>query len=381
MGGTYWYHAHHHGSTFLQVAGGAFGMIVIDDANDGLPPTVTDMRERLLSVAFLDPNAAGTGGDILMTGTLSPTWTVNGAAGGTFTMPVDEWEHWRILLADRDAKVKTLSVGPACEVVLMARDGVWRTTAPLNLPANSIVLTGASRADLAVRCNSNSDISVNGSPVATVIADPGLPSNPDVGPYDPNNPVDGTWNAIRPNYLRDLRGATPIANQTINMGARTINGAKFDADIPTFDLNLAGVQEWLVKGATNHPFHLHVYHMQMNGACGDFEDGEYYDTIAASNCLVRFDGNPATSTVYEGRTIMHCHILEHEDQGAMGWVNVTVPGAITAPVFPDPLTQMERYLCGAQPPPLDCSQFPDRNSCNAEPLCTWNGKNKACEPI
>ena len=35
IGGTYWYHAHHHGSTFLQVSGGAFGQMIIDDSNDG----------------------------------------------------------------------------------------------------------------------------------------------------------------------------------------------------------------------------------------------------------------------------------------------------------------------------------------------------------
>ncbi len=383
MGGTLWYHAHHHGSTFLQVAGGAFGMIVIDDANDGLPASVAGMNERPLALAYLDPNAAGTGGDVLMTGTLSPTWTANGAVGGSFSMPVNEWEHWRVLLADRDAKTKTVSVGPACEVALMARDGVWRTVAPKNLPTNEINLTGASRADLAVRCNGNSDISINGTVVANVVADAGLPSNPDVGPYDPNNAVDGTWSALRPSYLRDLRGELVAANETVNLGARTVNGSKFDIDIATFDVATAGVQEWLVKGATNHPFHLHIYHMQMNGACGDFEDGEYYDTVAANGCLVRFDANPQTASVYEGRTIMHCHILAHEDQGAMGWANVTVPGAIPPPAFPDPATQMELYQCGDAPPPPppgDCSQYTDRNSCRADDLCRWTNRTSTCGP-
>jgi len=37
MGGTFWYHAHHHGSTYLQVSGGAFGLIVIDDQFDNIP--------------------------------------------------------------------------------------------------------------------------------------------------------------------------------------------------------------------------------------------------------------------------------------------------------------------------------------------------------
>jgi FtsP/CotA-like multicopper oxidase with cupredoxin domain len=73
MGGTFWYHAHHHGSTFLQVSAGAFGLIVIDDSADNIPTNVADMEERQLVVAFLDPDVAGTGGDALISGTLSPT--------------------------------------------------------------------------------------------------------------------------------------------------------------------------------------------------------------------------------------------------------------------------------------------------------------------
>jgi FtsP/CotA-like multicopper oxidase with cupredoxin domain len=386
MGGTLWYHAHHHGSTYLQVAGGAFGMMIIDDSNDVIPSTVAGMSERLLAIAFLDPNAAGTGGDVLMTGSMGPTWTTNGVVGGAFTMPEKEWEHWRILLADRDAKEKTLSVGPTCEVELLARDGVWRTVAPKPLETNSIDLNGASRADLAVRCTGDSTISVNGTTVANVTV--GGTGNAAVGPYDE---AGQTWSALRPNYLRDLRGTIPTAYETINMGARTVNGSKFDITTPTFEVRPDGVQEWLVKGATNHPFHLHVYHMQMNGACGSYEDGEYYDTIAANGCLVRFDANPETSTVYKGRTIMHCHILDHEDQGAMGWVDVLdVPGTIPPPAFPnaDPPYQLV-YGCsdggGTEPPPppppsVDCTEITDRNLCRAESQCTWSGKNKTCGP-
>lgn len=31
MPGTHWYHPHKHGSTFMQVGGGAVGMLIIDD--------------------------------------------------------------------------------------------------------------------------------------------------------------------------------------------------------------------------------------------------------------------------------------------------------------------------------------------------------------
>jgi FtsP/CotA-like multicopper oxidase with cupredoxin domain len=385
MGGTLWYHAHHHGSTYLQVSGGAFGLLIVDDSNDGIPSNVAGMEERLLAIGFLDPDVAGTGGDTLVSGTLQPTWTVNGKVQGSLCMPAGEWQHWRVLLADRDARTKMLSVEPeaTCDVALLARDGVWRTVAPKDLQTNSVELTGASRADLAVRCSDDATINVDGRPVANVVAEIGG-YNSTVGPYS-NGATGTTWPAIRPDYLLDIRDAQ-VESRSINMGARTINGEKFDKDLATFEIDTATqgnlVQEWKLKGATNHPFHQHIYHVQMNGTCGPFENGEYYDTVAG-NCLVRFNLNPGTSSVYEGRTIMHCHILQHEDQGAMGWTNVI--GGSAPPSFPDPITQQALYECGdvsppPPPPPGDCSIYGVPKTCNSDPACGWSGKNKICEP-
>ncbi|MDH5612545.1 MAG: multicopper oxidase domain-containing protein [Gammaproteobacteria bacterium] len=327
MGGTYWYHAHHHGSTFLQVSSGAFGQIIIDDSFDGIPANVANMEEKLLQIVYLDPSVAGTSGDTLISGTLNPGWTVNGKVSGNVCLPPNTWQHWRILLGDADAKTKTLSIGNQCEVALMARDGVWRTVVPKNIADNSLPLTGASRADIAVRCSGDSTITVANTVVANIFVDGA--SDLTVHPYA----EDGVsqWNSFRPAYLRDLRNEAVSNFETVNMGARTVNGSKFDIDVPTFTTVADGVQEWNVKGATNHPFHLHVYHFQTQENCGDYEAGEYYDTMAAA-CNVRFDLNPATSTVYEGKTILHCHILDHEDQGAMGWMNVI--GGEAAPLFP-----------------------------------------------
>ncbi len=342
MGGTFWYHAHHHGSTFLQVSTGGFGFIMIDDSADGIPANVAAMEERHILIGYLDPGAAGTGGDTLVSGTLPAGWTVNGKVNGDLCIPKDTWQHWRVLLADRDAKTKDVTVGPNCEVKLLARDGVWRTSAPKDLPTRTVNLTGASRADLAVRCSANSDIKVANATVANVLVD-GSVSDSAPHPFA----ADGVsqWSADRPSYLRDLRGETVGNTETIRMGARTVNGSKFDRDNPTITTTADAVQEWSIRGAANHPFHLHVYHMQAQAGCGgDFEEGEYYDTLAAS-CSVRFDLSPATS--YEGRTIMHCHILEHEDQGAMGWMNVV--GGTPKPTFPSGLGYDVKYALSGEP--------------------------------
>jgi len=329
MGGTFWYHAHHHGSTFLQVSTGGFGLIVIDDAGDGIPANVAAMEERQVVIGYLDPSAKGTGGDTLVSGSLAAGWTVNGNRNGVMTVPPDTWQHWRVLLADRDARMKSITIGTSCDVKLLGRDGVWRTTAPKDLADNTIELTGASRADLAVRCSGASAINVANTQVATIVTD----ETGDPGPHPYAADGSSMWSAIRPDYLRDLRSESDVHLETIRMGARTVNGTKFDVDTPLFTLNADSVQQWSIRGATNHPFHLHVYHFQaMSGCGGDFEEGEYYDTLAAS-CSVRFDLNAATSSVYEGRTIMHCHILEHEDQGAMTWMDVA--GGITPPILLD----------------------------------------------
>jgi FtsP/CotA-like multicopper oxidase with cupredoxin domain len=343
MGGTYWYHAHHHGSTFLQVSTGGFGLIVIDDVyiedNDpatiAVPAEVAGMADRDLVIGFLDPNNSGVSGDTLIDGTLGPTWTVNGAVNGNLCMPQNEWQHWRVLLADADSRPKDVAVNGQCEVQLMARDGVWRTEVPKAIPTNTVNLTGASRADLAVRCQGDATITVANTVVANVYADDALPSDTTVSPFDSGN----TWMSNRPVYLRDLRDVpnNQLNTETVRMGARTINGSKFDMETPTFELPADKVQSWGLNGARQHPFHLHIYHIQADGTCGDYEDGEFYDVIS-ENCQLRFDLNAATSSVFVGKTIMHCHVLEHEDQGAMGWLKVVNPTsgaqAIPAPTFP-----------------------------------------------
>ncbi len=344
MGGTFWYHAHHHGSTFLQVSTGGFGFIIIDDSRDQIPANVAAMVERLVLIGYLDPGAAGTVGDTLVSGTLQPGWTVNGMVNGNLYIPPNTWQHWRVLLADRDAKTKDVTIGANCEVMLLARDGVWRTSAPKNLPTRTLNLTGASRADLAVRCSGNSNIRVANTTVANIV----VAGSPDPGPHPFAADGVSMWSALRPDYLRDLRNEPGVHKERISMGARTVNGSKFDINTPTFTLNADSIQEWSIKGAGNHPFHLHVYHFQALAGCGgDFEAGEYYDTMAG-NCAVRFDLNAATSSPYSGRTIMHCHILDHEDQGAMTWMDVV--GGSPPPVFPGGQGYSAYYPLSADPP-------------------------------
>ncbi len=63
------------------------------------------------------------------------------------------------------------------------------------------------------------------------------------------------------------------------------------------------------------------YHQQVVAGCGAGHlAGEYYDTIAAGAggpCVVRF-----VTRTHAARVMLHCHVLGHEDAGAMGWIHV-----------------------------------------------------------
>ena len=48
MGGTFWYHAHHHGSTNIQAGGGAVGVIIVEDAVGALPAPVANAEEMIM---------------------------------------------------------------------------------------------------------------------------------------------------------------------------------------------------------------------------------------------------------------------------------------------------------------------------------------------
>ena len=62
--------------------------------------------------------------------------------------------------------------------------------------------------------------------------------------------------------------------------------------------------------------------LQVTTACGaGYVIGEFYDTISpdrGTTCTVRFRVQDVA-----GRVVAHCHILAHEDGGAMIWMNAT----------------------------------------------------------
>lgn len=135
-----------------------------------------------------------------------------------------------------------------------------------------------------------------------------------------------------------------------------VNGKPFDPNRVDRVLTLGGVDEWTLKSDfVSHPFHIHVNPFQVvrildpNGKdvsgsdaidnAGGTVDPQYRalkgvwkDTLWVKN-LVPPGQPPGQYTIvmrtryqrYIGDYVLHCHILDHEDQGMMQIVRVALP--------------------------------------------------------
>jgi L-ascorbate oxidase len=155
---------------------------------------------------------------------------------------------------------------------------------------------------------------------------------------------------------------------TFNIGGNPINGTFFQIDGQPYNgdridrtLMLGGVDEWTMKSdLASHPFHIHVNPFQVvkiiapdgktdvsePGAIDNFAidpvtkqpivDPEYpglkgvwKDTLFVKNA----GGSAGQYTIvvrtryerYIGDFVLHCHILDHEDQGMMQNIRIAVP--------------------------------------------------------
>ncbi len=141
--------------------------------------------------------------------------------------------------------------------------------------------------------------------------------------------------ALLPTSLLDVGAfAAPVAtaSRVLELGEQmgtmmggammsfTINGRTFDADRTDTSVALDSVEEWEIRNPTHmdHPIHLHVWPFLVV----DAPPGTgWKDTInvpagESVRILVPFTG-------ITGRTVYHCHILDHEDLGMMGTIEVT----------------------------------------------------------
>jgi L-ascorbate oxidase len=120
-----------------------------------------------------------------------------------------------------------------------------------------------------------------------------------------------------------------------------IDGKPYDANRIDRVLTLGSVDQWLLtSNLANHPFHIHVNPFQVmqifdpNGkdvsVTGEDDDPQYANLKGAwkDTLFVKQNYIVVMRTRYEryiGDFVLHCHILDHEDQGMMQNIRIAIP--------------------------------------------------------
>ncbi len=330
--GTYWYHPHLHGSVADQVFAGLYGAIVVADGGEVAVPSA---RERVLVVSDITLDGGGRVRSVSamdrMAGREGELVLVNGQARPVLSARPGERERWRVVNACTSRYLRLAVDGQPLS--LLAVDSGRLTPRDVD----DVVLAPGNRADLLVAASTNTVLRTlpvdRGTPMMG--AGGGVTSPEEVlarlevsgGAVDDPAPV-----PPQPEP-RDLRGADVAARRelvfSMGMGGMgggmsfAIDGREFDADRVDQAPAAGTVEEWTLTNTSpmNHPVHLHVWPMQVvSGAAGDEAEPTWRDVVdvpARSRVQVRiaFDG-------FTGRTVYHCHVLDHEDAGMMGVVEV-----------------------------------------------------------
>ncbi|HAA29205.1 MAG TPA: hypothetical protein DCE56_17760 [Cyanobacteria bacterium UBA8553] len=114
-------------------------------------------------------------------------------------------------------------------------------------------------------------------------------------------------------------------NFTENMGmlSFSFNGKEFDPNRVDIRAKLGTVEIWELINNTDmdHPFHLHTYPFQVYARNGKPEPQPAWKDVVnvkpkeTVQILIPFKD-------FTGKTVFHCHVLEHEERGMMGAIEI-----------------------------------------------------------
>ena len=279
--GTHWYHAHHHGSTFLQVMGGMAGGLLVEPSDAYLSAMDADLRALYTSETnshlmimvhhFFGASDDGGGAFALenyqtisgryTSQSIDPNVVIHDATNANFysingqfqpaVSVVQDDVHLLRMVHGGGARVmrmvQQVNANAACVFTLLSRDGVFQAT-PYPTVTDLVFVQGT-RADYAVKCS----LTGSSAQTVTLAAVPNTDANWPLGTGNQHTqavmftievlptPAGGhaaltlpSAAAALPSYLNDLGSATVEATHSINLGGGQINGVSFpgyEADV------------------------------------------------------------------------------------------------------------------------------------------------------
>jgi FtsP/CotA-like multicopper oxidase with cupredoxin domain len=323
--GTYWYHSHAHPISAPQVAGGMSGIIIVDGLQQYLPPDLRGITEHVIALKDFQVQGNTVKTEGLEIG--APTnRTINGQLNPTVDIRPGEVQLWRLANISANIYYNIQLQGQQFQVIAHDANPVDRIWA-----ADSLLLAAGARFDVLVR---------GGPPGRTQLLTLPYSTGPDGNQFPqatlatlvsdgaPTRPV-----ALPPTFAptEDLSRAPVAARRTIVFSEKSnpppeqyfINGKQFDPNRVDIQSKLNTVEEWTVRNDSNeeHSFHVHVNDFQLMSINSQPHNGHGWQDTASippyGQIVIRIH-----FTNYTGKTVLHCHILNHEDAGMMAVLEI-----------------------------------------------------------
>jgi len=329
--GTYWYHPHLDQRTGYQIAKGLYGAFIVRPADDplrGIPEKLLILSDnRFRADGSLDlPARKSPQGEIdEVNGREGNVLFVNGRVLPTIGIRSGEVQRWRVINTSA-ARVYKLGI-PGQTMLHVGNDG-GLFERPVEV--KDITLANSERVELLVRGTGlpGSTASLQMLPYDRYV--------PQTKPADWNEPRD----LLRLQYTNEnplplvsvpatLRHIPVIdtskvtTTRYIALSQGLINGRMMDMRRVDVTATLGATEIWQIENLVgmDHPFHLHGFQFQVidrNGVPELFRSWKDVVNVPKHQTVrfvVRYDDFP-------GKWMFHCHILDHEDHGMMGILEV-----------------------------------------------------------
>lgn len=362
--GSYWYHAHAHGSTSIQVGSGMAGAIVIEDNPITTPKALlaANANEKIFVLQTTLYNQKGELNNItnLFPGPSQPkdcntaankdTWpcsqrriTINGQIVPIITMKRGEVQRWRLIdTAFRESIAFAVEKHDLHEIALdgnyLGRIDTWKAGTPIDLQPGyrSDVLVKASMTPGEYRIIDQSVSSLKSlrqvdEPenllailrITNEVDDMALPTSEEMAALAPFGNLDLSKKAVgvqevafklgqdmpgKKNYFQvNYRAFNPDHVRQLELGT-----------VDMWSLTTVGDPAAVPNGIppTPHVFHIHVnpFQWQRTGPDGKpqmvWKDTLLVQGPTVTNIYTQYHA-------YIGKFVIHCHILDHEDLGMM----------------------------------------------------------------
>ncbi len=305
-----WYHPHPHMETGKQVVLGLAGAFIINDAEEAALFLPSGTHEVPLIVRDANFNSAGNlVYNPTSSGFLAKTPMVNGTRNPK--LDVDTALYRFRVLNGASARLFKLALSNGAPFSLIGNDGGLLQTAA---QVGQIEFSPGERLDLLV--------DFRGLAVGTKVNLQDVNTGWILLEFNVTRAI--TDNHTIPTTLSTITPlSSPVTTRTFSFDGMTrINGKEYDHNRIDFQVPFGTTERWrfTTGGNAPHPIHIHGASFQVQSRSGgrgmvlEWERG-WKDTVLLKDresvdILIRFDA-------YRGRYLIHCHKLEHEDQGMM----------------------------------------------------------------